>query len=115
MPVHFSNLADAADYLNSAPGFMKSFGDFGSRANPWFYSFNSRLAGGAGRPKQFTNWNHWHRFTMNQKLYLCRQAGLKSNAISENSDTLAKLREQWTNWPRGYYIGSRLNLQYLLR
>ena len=104
MPARFHNLADAADYLNEAPGFMKSFGDFSSKGNPWFYSFNSHLAGGAGRPKQFTNWDHWHHFSMNQKLYLCAQAGLKSNAIAENGDTLDQLREQWSAWPAGYYV-----------
>ena len=104
MPIRFHNLADAADYLNEAPGFMKSFGDFSGRNTPWFYSFNPYLAGGVGRPKQFTNWDHWHHFTMNQKLYLCAQAGLKSNAIAENGDTLDKLREQWAAWPKGYYV-----------
>jgi hypothetical protein len=104
MPALFHNLADAADYLNEAPGFMKSFGDFSSKDKPWFYSFNSHLAGGAGRPKQFTNWDHWHHFTMNQKLYLCAQAGLKSNAIAENGDTLDRLRNQWSAWPAGYYV-----------
>ena len=104
MPARFHNLADAADYLNEAPGFMKSFGDFSGKTTPWFYSFNSHLAGGAGRPKQFTSWDHWHHFTMNQKLYLCAQAGLKSNAIAENGETLDQLREQWANWPNGYYV-----------
>lgn len=104
MPVHFSNLADAAEHLNSAPGFMKSFNDFGHKDNPWFYSYNSKLAGSAARPKNFSSWDHWHHFKMNQKEYLCRQAGLKSNAIAENKDTLDRLREQWIRWPTDYYV-----------
>ncbi|WP_046245924.1 hypothetical protein [Hymenobacter terrenus] len=104
MPALFHNLADAADYLSEAPGIMDSFGDFSSKSTPWFYSLNPHLAGGVGRPKQFSSWEHWHRFSMNQKLYLCRQAGLKSNAIAENSDTLNELREAWAAWPAGYYV-----------
>ena len=104
MPTRFTNLADAADYLNSAPGFMKSFGDFGSKARPWFYSFNSKLAGSAARPKQFANWEHWHHFKMNQKEYLCTQAGLKSNAIVENRAMFDRLHEQWESWPAAYHV-----------
>lgn len=104
MPAHFNNLADAAEYLDAAPGFMKSFGDFSSKSNPWFYSFNSRLAGGAAKPRQFANWDQWHHFTMNQKQYLCTQAGLRSNAIAENPGTLDQLRGQWDKWPLDYYV-----------
>ncbi|WP_046245122.1 hypothetical protein, partial [Hymenobacter terrenus] len=104
MPTIFHNLADAADYLAEAPGFMESFGYYSATTKPWFYSFNSRLAGSAARPKAFRTWDDWHGFKMNQKLYLCSQAGLKSNAIGENSDTLDQLREQWAAWPRDYYV-----------
>jgi hypothetical protein len=100
----FINLADAAEYLASAPGFMKSFNDFGSKANPWFYSFNPGLAGGVARPKKFASWNDWHGFKSNQILYLCRQAGLNSNAIAENRTNFDKLHEQWQAWPTAYHV-----------
>ena len=83
---------------------MKSFGDFGGKVRPWFYSLNSKLAGSAARPKQFTSWEHWHQFKMNQKEYLCTQAGLKSNAIVENRATFDKLHEQWESWPAAYHV-----------
>ena len=104
MPTRFTNLAGAADYLNSAPGFMKSFGDFSGKDRPWFYSFNSHLVGSATRPMQFASWDHWHKFGRNTKEYLCTQAGLKSNAIPENRATFDKLYEQWKAWPAAYHV-----------
>ena len=92
---HFTNLADAADYLGSLSDVMHTYDGYDRADQGWFYALNPGLTGAARRPAHFASWDDWHHFTPNQRAHLCRQTGLNSNAIGENNPTLALLCDQW--------------------
>ena len=95
----FHNLADAASYLGQREHIMASFYRFEKEGASWFWSHNSNLAGANPKPTHLNNWKDWHTLRMGQKLFLCQQAGLNSNAIAESATVLAKIQTAWRNWP----------------
>lgn len=101
---HFTNLADAADYLGGLADVMETYDRYDTAAQGWFYAFNPGLSGAAPRPGRFASWEHWHQFTPNQRAHLCRQAGLNSNAIGETNQVLDVLRDHWNRWNPAYCV-----------
>jgi hypothetical protein len=94
----FSNLADAAVYLAQQKDIMDSFYRFEKEGASWFWSHNAGLSGSNPKPAKFIGWDDWHKFRMGQKLFLCQQAGINSNAVGENKATLATLQTAWKKW-----------------